>query len=258
MTSIDQQQIVAAVRDALDVACDITLRYFRSPVPVDVKPDATPVTLADRETEQAIRELLAQRFPEHGIYGEEQGHTEGSGGTWAIDPIDGTKSFLLGNPLFGSLVGFVRDGRVLAGGMAMPALGEIWIASHGLPTELNGKPVRTRDCTQLGDAALLATSTDFFNPAELERFEAVTERVRYRRFGGDCYTYGMLAGGWCDLVIESDLKPFDFLALIPIVEQAGGVISDWQGGALGFDSGGQVIAAATPELHAAALEILNE
>jgi len=252
-----QADIIATINEALDIGAAITRGYFRTPVPVDIKSDATPVTLADREAEQAIRELLRRRFPEHGILGEEQGHTEGSGGTWVIDPIDGTKSFLLGNPLFGCLVGFVQNGRVIAGGLGMPALSEKWIAGQGLPTELNGKPVRTRNCRSLEDASLLTSSPDFFSEKEYARFERVSRQVRYRRFGGDCYTYAMLAGGWCDLVIESSLYPFDYLPLVPIVEQAGGIISDWQGNPLGLDSGSQVIAAATPALHEAAMLVLS-
>ena len=245
------------MRDALDLASGICRRYFRNPVPVDIKEDASPVTLADREAEQAIRNLLSERFPEHGIYGEEQGHQPGEGGTWVIDPIDGTKSFLLGNPLFGCLVGYVENGRACAGGLAMPALGETWLAADGRPTKLNGKAVQTRDCTELVSAALLTSSPDFFEAAEYARFEAISQQVQFRRFGGDCYTYAMLAGGWCDLVIESSLYPFDILPLVPIVEQAGGVISDWTGNPLNLDSGPRVIAAASEELHAKALEILN-
>ena len=201
--------------------------------------------------------MLWQRFPTHGIYGEEQGHQPGRGGTWVIDPIDGTKSFLLGNPLFGCLIGYVQDGRAVAGGLAMPALGETWIAADDRPTELNGNGMRTRDCTDLVGAALLSSSPDFFDALEYERFDAVSREVQYRRFGGDCYTYAMLAGGWCDLVIESSLYPFDILPLVPIVEQSGGVITDWQGKPLGLESGPRVMAAATPELHAKTLEILN-
>ena len=255
---IHSNTIIATISDALDIASDICRRYFRQPIPVDIKDDASPVTRADREAEQAIRELIAERFPEHGIYGEEQGHQPGSGGTWVIDPIDGTKSFLLGNPLFGCLIGYVEEGKARAGGLAMPALGENWIAAENLPTELNGKPVKTSDCSELARASLLTSSPDFFAADELARFDAVSKQVQFRRFGGDCYTYAMLAGGWCDLVIESSLYPFDILPLVPVVEQAGGVISDWQGNPLSLESGPQVIAAATAELHAATIEILTD
>jgi len=243
--------------DALNAASQLAMHYFRKPVPFEIKADDSPVTIADREIEQAIRDMLAERFPEHAVYGEEQGRSDGKGGTWVIDPIDGTKSFLLGNPLFGCLVGFVEDGIVQVGGLAMPALNEIWYADRTGPTELNNKACHTSECDDLATASLLTSSPDFFTGEELERFRMLGKQVRYRRYGGDCYTYAMLAGGWVDLVVESSLYPFDYLPLVPIVEQAGGVISDWQGNPLGLDSGPQVIAAATPKLHQAAMGILN-
>lgn len=252
----DNNEIMATLEAALARAGEICRRYFRRPVAIDTKPDATPVTLADREAEVAIRDLIGARFPDHAIYGEEQGRSAGSGGTWVIDPIDGTQSFILGNPLFGCLVGFVRAGVVEAGGLAMPALGETWLAAPGLPTRCNGKPVGVSDRSALADASLLSTSPEMFDTAERAAYDAVAARVRYRRFGGDCYNYAMLAGGWSDLVIETALKPFDILPLVPIIEQAGGVVSDWSGRPLGLDSGPRVIAAATPALHAEALAIL--
>ncbi len=139
----------------------------------------------------------------------------------------------------------------------MPALSETWLAGDARPTTCNGKSMHTRDCQDLSRASLLTSSPDFFDEMELARFDAVSEQVQFRRFGGDCYTYAMLAGGWCDLVIESSLYPFDYLPLVPVVEQAGGIISDWQGNTLGLDTGHQVIAAATPALHEKALTILN-
>ncbi len=254
----DPDDINTTLAEALKLAGDVVLPYFRRPLEVDVKDDDSPVTLADRAAEAAIRELLMARFPDHAIYGEEQGHSDGAGGTWVIDPIDGTKSFLLGNPLFGCLLAFVRNNRVEAGGLAMPALGETWLADRRSPTRLNGKPMQTSQCREVAAAALLTSSPDFFDPAETEAFDRIAQHVRYRRFGGDCYTYAMLAGGWCDLVIESSLYPFDYLALVPIVEQAGGVISDWRGRPLGLDSGPRVVAAATPELHREVLATLSE
>ena len=255
--SEESPSISSAIRDALNTASQIAMSYFRKPVSFDIKPDDSPVTIADREIEAAIRNLLGKRFPGHAIYGEEQGRSSGDGGTWVIDPIDGTKSFLLGNPLFGCLVGFVEDGVVQAGGLAMPALNEIWYADRTTPTKLNDAICHSSQCRDLSIASLLTSSPDFFNADELLRFENLSKQLRYRRYGGDCYTYAMLAGGWVDLVVESGLYPFDYLPLVPIVEQAGAVISDWQGNTLGLHSGPQIIAAATPQLHEAALEILN-
>jgi histidinol phosphatase-like enzyme (inositol monophosphatase family) len=251
------QTITQLILGALDSASKIALQYFRQPVSVEVKADDSPVTIADREIEQAIRNLITERFPGHAIYGEEQGQTSGEGGTWVIDPIDGTKSFLLGNPLFGCQVGFVEDGMVQAGGLSMPALNETWVADRSGPTTRNGISCQTSQCQDLATASLLTTSPDFFNRDEYGAFETLSKQIQYRRFGGDCYTYAMLAGGWVDLVVESTLFPFDYLPLVPIVEQAGGVISDWQGNSLGLSSGSQIIAAATPQLHEAALKFLQ-
>jgi histidinol phosphatase-like enzyme (inositol monophosphatase family) len=255
--SADLERISHTTRDALNAASQIAMQYFRKPVAFDIKADDSPVTIADREIESMIRNLLGERFPGHAIHGEEQGHSSGEGGTWVIDPIDGTKSFLLGNPLFGCLVGFVEEG-VQVGGLAMPALNEVWYADRTAPTKLNDEICHSSQCQHLSTASLLTSSPDFFSADELGRFENLSKQVRYRRFGGDCYTYAMLAGGWVDLVVESGLYPFDYLPLVPIVEQAGGIISDWQGHALGLGSGPQVIAAATPQLHEAALEVLNK
>jgi len=251
------QTVTQFILDALNSASKIALNYFRQTVSVEVKADDSPVTIADREIEQTIRNLITERFPGHAIYGEEQGQTGGDGGTWVIDPIDGTKSFLLGNPLFGCLLGFVEDGVVQAGGLSMPALNEVWVADRSGPASRNGIPCHTSACQELATASLLTSSPDFFNREEFGAFEMLSKQIRYRRFGGDCYTYAMLAGGWADLVVESGLYPFDYLPLVPIVEQAGGVISDWQGNSLGLSSGTQVIAAATPQLHEAGLKILE-
>jgi len=254
---IQPQKIKQVILEILGTASQIALNYFRQPVSVEVKADDSPVTQADREIEQTIRNVLNNLFPTHAIYGEEQGRTDGKGGTWVIDPIDGTKSFLLGNPLFGCLLGFVEEGVVQAGGLAMPALSEIWFADRHGPTTVNGRICHASECRELSNANLLTSSPDFFNTDEFSQFESLSKQIRYRRYGGDCYTYAMLAGGWVDLVVESTLYPFDYLPLVPIVEQAGGVISDWQGNPLGLSSGAQVIAAATPQLHEAALNVLN-
>ena len=253
----EAQDISQTICDTLEIAAQIASRYFRQAIPVDIKPDASPVTIADREIEQAIRDLISKRFPSHAIYGEEQGRSSGDTCTWVIDPIDGTKSFLLGNPLFGCLVGFVKDNIVQAGGLAMPALNEVWFADRSGQTRLNKNACSTSQCRDLSIASLLTSSPDFFTPKETQQFDALSQKIQYRRFGGDCYTYAMLAGGWIDLVVESSLYPFDYLPLVPIVEQAGGVISDWQGNSLGLHSGPQVIAAATPQLHEAALRVLD-
>ena len=186
--------ISQTIFDALEIASKIATHYFRQAIPVDIKADDSPVTIADREIEQAIRNLLSERFPSHAIFGEEQGRSTGEGGTWVIDPIDGTKSFLLGNPLFGCLCGFVEDGVVQAGGLAMPALNEIWFAQRSQQTTLNNNPCHTSQCRDLSEASLLTSSPDFFSEKESQQFESLSQKIQFRRFGGDCYTYAMLAG----------------------------------------------------------------
>jgi histidinol phosphatase-like enzyme (inositol monophosphatase family) len=174
-----------------------------------------------------------------------------------IDPIDGTKSFISGMPTFGTLIALLDGGTPVLGVVDHPALRERWVGRVGLPTRCNGVVCRTSACTLLADAGLYATTPDMFKGAARTRFEAVSGRARMRRFGGDCYAYALLASGFIDAVIEAGLQPYDFLALVPVIEGAGGVITDWQGRPLGLDSDGQVVAAATRALHRELTERLN-
>ena len=240
------------------VARAATSRYFRSPLSVENKPDETPVTIADRETERALRDCISGEFPDHVIVGEElaeQGDDKRC--IWVIAPIDGTRSFITGVPLFGSLVGLIVGSQPVAGLLAMPALGESWTSVSGLGTESGRTCCHTSDCQQLSQASLFATAPDMFSREETPRFSALSQRVRLTRFGTDCYAYGLVASGYVDLVVEADMKPHDYIALIPIVEGAGGVITDWNGDPLGFESDGRVLAAANATLHRAALNILS-
>jgi len=241
-----------------DRARPLALAHFRTPLGIEWKADQSPVTIADRAVERALREAIAARYPAHGILGEE----EAAVGidrqvVWVVDPIDGTKSFVTGLPLFGTLIAAVVDGRPRVGLIEVPALGERWIGVAGGGTRLNGAPCRTSAVERLADARLFATSPDMFSPAEEIAFAALTDKVGLRRFGGDCYAYGLLASGHADLVVEASLKPYDFMALVPVVEEAGGVITDWCGAPLSIASGGRVVAAANAALHARALEVLR-
>ncbi len=240
-----------------DAARRIALQHFRMPLDVARKLDGTPVTVADRGIEEHMRGLIRARFPGHAIRGEEY-PTEGSGEfTWVLDPIDGTKSFISGYPLFGSLIALARGTRAVLGVIEAPAVAERWVGAEGGSTLFNGKPVRTSRCRELAEAILYTTTTETFDELERPRFEAVSSRTALRRFGGDCYLYGLLASGYCDLVIEAKLKPHDFMAVIPVVTGAGGRISDWRGEPLDMTSDGRVLAAATEELWRQALETLN-
>jgi len=241
-----------------DVARRIARAHFRTPVAVAHKSDGTPVTMVDKQIETEMRALIRAEFPRHGIRGEEFA-AEGSGEfTWVLDPIDGTKSFISGFPLFGSLIGLMQGERAVLGIVEVPALAERWVGCEGRPTLFNGSAARTSACRSLGDAVVYTTTAETFNDEERPRFEALGRRAALRRYGGDCYLYGMLASGWCELVIEVQLKAHDFMAVIPVVEGAGGRISDWQGAPLSTASTGRVVAAANETLWREAVAALGK
>jgi inositol-phosphate phosphatase/L-galactose 1-phosphate phosphatase/histidinol-phosphatase len=243
-----------------DVAGEVIRRYYRMPVAVESKPDASPVTIADREAELAMREVIRARYPEHGIEGEEFGaEREDAEFVWHLDPIDGTKSFIIGRPLFGTLIGLSHRGQPLLGLIDQCISGERWIGVMSGGTSWNGEAIRVRPCPNLGDAVLGTTSPLMFAAgAEQGAFTRVQEAVRYPLFGGDCYTYGLLAMGFVDLVIETDLDAHDFMALVPVVEGAGGIMTDWRGRPLHAGSDGRVIAAGDRCLHAGACALLSQ
>ncbi|HEX6979161.1 MAG TPA: histidinol-phosphatase [Alphaproteobacteria bacterium] len=241
-----------------DRAGAIIRRHFRTQFTVDDKSDLSPVTIADREAELAMRELIAATFPEHGIIGEEHGRErEGASHVWVIDPIDGTKSFITGRPLFGSLIALCRDGRPVVGVIDCPAIGERWVGAYGHPTLHQGRPVRTRACDALARAALYCTSPHMFDGDDFVRFERVRRQVKLPMYGGDCYAYGLVASGFADLVIESGLKVYDYAAIVPIVEGAGGTMTDWRGRALDLSSDGRVVVAGDARVHGQALALLQ-
>jgi myo-inositol-1(or 4)-monophosphatase len=248
---------LALAGELADVAREISLRHFRTPLDVESKGDGSPVTVADRGIETRMRQMIRAAFPTHAIRGEEFA-AEGSGEfVWVLDPIDGTKSFVTGFPLFGSLVALTQDGRPVLGVLEAPALRERWVGCQGRATLFNGSPVRTRACESVAEAVIYTTTAETFDERELPRFRRLAARAALRRYGGDCYLYGMLSSGHCDLVVEVQLKPHDFMAVIPVVEGAGGRISDWHGRPLTFASDGRVVAAGSEALWQQALEELR-
>ncbi len=232
--------------------------YFRQPLAVDDKPDLSPVTAADRAAELAMRELIEAGFPEHGIIGEEFGRVrEAAEFVWVLDPIDGTKSFISGVPLFGTLIALTRAGRPILGIIDQPISRERWVGAAGRATTLNGRAIRCRECTALATATLFATTPDMFGGPDAAAFARVSAAVKLTRFGADCYAYGLLAAGFVDLVLEASLKPYDFCAMIPIVEGAGGIATDWRGAGLGLASDGRVLVAGDRRVYQAALALLD-
>lgn len=249
--------LVALAHRLADAAGAVIRGYFRQPVAIDAKSNLTPVTIADREAEDALRALLAVERPDDGILGEEGG-TSGLDRdyVWVLDPVDGTKSFMTGRPIFGTLIGLLHKGRPVLGVIDQPILGERWIGGVGRPTLFNGTPVRTRACAALDEATLTTTTPDMFlngGEAALARLKAAS---RYTVYGSDCYGYAQLANGWLDVVLERDLAPWDWAALVPVVEGAGGRMTDWQGRDLVLGAVGEVVAAGDPALHARCVALL--
>ncbi len=241
-----------------DAARAIAVGHFRADtLAIQAKPDGTPVTAADLEIETALRGMIADAFPDHGVLGEEWGDDRlDAPFVWVLDPIDGTKSFIIGKPLFGTLIALMRHGTPVLGVIEMPVLAERWLGVEGQPTTLNGVPVVSRRRTGLSECWLSATTPEMFANEDATAFARLRAGCRGAVYGNDCYAYGLLALGSLDLVCEATMKPFDYCALVPVVTGAGGRISDWQGEPLGLASDGRVIAAGDPAIHAVALGAL--
>jgi histidinol phosphatase-like enzyme (inositol monophosphatase family) len=225
-------------------------------VKVETKSDATPVTMADRGAEEALRAAISRRYPHHGIVGEELGSERADAEfLWMLDPVDGTKSFISGCPLFGTLIALLHRGKPVLGAIHQPVLDQLLIGDGAVST-LNDRPVRCRATRRIEDATLL--TSDWLNPAKYQNgagFDALARRAKIARTWGDCYGYLLVACGWADVMCDPIMNPWDVAALIPVIRGAGGVITDWQG--RDPVDAKSIVAAATPELHAAAIATLN-
>ena len=255
--------LTAFAEELADLSGRTILPHFRQQIAVVNKHETggfDPVTAADREAEDEIRKRIRLRYPAHGVMGEEHGFEKGTAPlTWVIDPIDGTRAFVCGMAQWGTLIALNDGTRPIIGVLDQPYTRERWVASNGSSRFHRARgdtiSLRTRRCGSLKDAVLSTTSpVGYFSEAEQDAFWRLSGRTRLTRFGGDCYAYGLLAMGFIDVIVESALQPWDIQALIPIVENAGGRVTNWDGGpAL---EGGQVIACGDPSLHAAVMETL--
>lgn len=240
--------IALALRLA-DAAGEAIRPFFRTESGAERKGDSTPVTLADRAAEEAMRRILKAEVPRDTIIGEEFGVEGGSSGrSWVLDPIDGTAGFLAGRPIFGTLIALVVEGWPVLGIIDQPILRERWVGASGRPTLFNGAPARTRPCRELDSATLATTGPHYFDDHDGGHFMGLAARTDHRRMvmGGDCYNYAMLASGHLDLVCEANLKLHDWAALVPVVEGAGGLMCDWNGDPLHAGSSGHVLALGDP------------
>ncbi|MGI8943759.1 MAG: histidinol-phosphatase [Qipengyuania sp.] len=236
-----------------DAAGEAIRPLFRGEWASERKSDQSPVTEADRAAEAAIRSILEAERPGDGILGEEYGiSNEGAGRRWVLDPIDGTISFMAGRPIFGTLIALLQDGWPVLGIIDQPIAKERWAARLGEPTTFNGKPVRARSCRSLEDAVLATSSPHYFTADQAEPYMRLAAAVGGNArqgtivYGGDCYNYCLLAGGHIDIVCEAGLAVYDYAALVPVVEGAGGTVSDWQGNPLDAQSDGTVLALGDP------------
>jgi myo-inositol-1(or 4)-monophosphatase len=260
MDSLDGADFVAVAEAAADAAGAVIRPYFRSGLDADLKGDQSPVTAADRGAEQAMRAILASHFPDHGILGEEFGlDNAGARLRWVLDPIDGTRAFITGRPVFGCLVALMDGDRPILGIIDQPVTGERWVGVAGQPTRFRGPfggAVGGRACPSLGQAELSCTSPEMFGD-EIDGWNRLSAAAGRTTFGGDCYAYGLLALGQIDVIAEADLKIWDWAALLPVIEGAGGRMTDWHGAPLRPDGDGRALAVGDPALLAPAILLLG-
>jgi histidinol phosphatase-like enzyme (inositol monophosphatase family) len=258
--------LIQAAESAADAAAAVIRPLFRTGLGADRKYDDSPVTEADRAAEQAMRTVLSRQFPEHGILGEEFGlQNEQARLRWVLDPIDGTRAFITGRPVFGILVALLDANAPILGVIDQPLTGERWIGVAGQRTRFRGPlggRVGCRSCPNLADAELSCTSTDVFGPAgvggDLARWQRLHSAARRTSYGGDCYAYGLLALGQIDAIAESTMNVWDWAALVTVVEGAGGRVTDWGGNVLHPGGDGRVLAVVDAALLPQAIRLLAE
>ena len=256
-------EIVNFANHLADISAAIAQKYFRCDNGEVAKDDDSPVTKADREIEQIIRAEIEKKFPTHGIIGEEFGDKNVNADfVWILDPIDGTSSFIIGRPIFGTLIALTYQGKSLLGIMNQPITGERWIGVAGQGAWFNGKKIQTRNCRKISDAVMASSSSFYFQNGDEEILKRISAATKYQKiggiiYGGDCYSYASLASGFIDVVLDPGLKVYDYAALVPIIEMAGGVVSTWEGKDLGLKSGVKLLASANAELHQKMLKLIN-
>ncbi len=260
MTGIapDYEKLFASFfNEAADLAAKTTLRFFRAPLSIEEKRDKSPVTQADREIEQRVRERIEKKFPGHGIIGEEFGSTnEKAEFVWVIDPIDGTRAFMTGKPLFGTILGLLHQGAPVAGCIDQAFTKERWFGISSRYATHNGHRIEVSSPCPLSSARFYTGAPHMFAGSLFEKYLDLCRAVKWPQYGCDCYAYGLLAMGCCDLVVEQNLKIYDVAGLVPVITGAGGFAGDWQLDPVGLDFSGRFVAAVSRELAEEALRVL--
>ncbi len=259
MTTDYDKLFSAFFHEAADAAGAVALKYFRKVIPVDDKDDKSPVTQADREIEQTLRALINKKFPTHGIFGEEFGKENiDAEFVWVIDPIDGTKSFITGRPMFGTILGLMHNGKPEMGVIDQAYTRERWIGVSNQWATHNGAPIRVAPPRRLENARLYTGSINMFEGENFERYLKLCRAAKLTQYACDCYAYGLLAMGWADVLAEQCLKLYDVAGAAPIITGAGGFIGDWNARPIDINFNGFAVAASSRELAEEAMGILNE
>ena len=259
MTGSVDRDIVELAHDLADTAGEIVRAASGSHRVAHRKADASPVTEIDREVELRMRETIAARFPEHGIIGEEFGdHRRDAEHVWVLDPVDGTKAFMAGLPVYGTLIGLARRGRPVLGIIDQPVMRERWTGIDGDGTRRNGERVHTNACGRLSDALVCTTSHEYYEGEDALAFRRIVSGSGWMVYGGNCLAFAQVAGGFVDVALEARVGVYDYCALVPVVENAGGVMTGWRGEPLTIEpaKGGRILASANPVLHEAAMGCL--
>ncbi len=262
------QEMVDFANELANLSEIIAKKYFRAPNNGEIqKEDLSPVTKADQEIEALLREKILEKYQSHGIIGEEYGNTNPDANyQWIIDPIDGTSSFIIGRPTFGTLIALAYKGKPVIGIVNQPISGERWLGvddgSSISGAWFNGKPIKTRNCVDIKDAIISTTSPFFFDDSCLQKFQKLCKMAKYQRYGGviyggDCYSYALLASGFIDIIVEPSLKVYDYAALVPIIKMAGGAIGDWSEGDLGLRNNVKLLACGSEELYKKVVEVMK-
>jgi len=254
----NMEEFISFANILSEESATIIMKYFRQTFKTETKSDDTPVTIADKNSEQKIRDLINHKYPNHGILGEEfEGVNLDNEFIWVIDPIDGTRSFIAGHKDFGTLISLLHNKKPILGIINCPAHHERWIGIQNQPTTLNGKIIKTSNIQKLKHSYAFTSGLYFDDKTFRKSFDKIIDQTKYYRFGGDCYMYGMLASGLIDIVIEDTLKFYDYMALIPVIEGAGGVVTDKKNQKISLDSDGSLVATANAKLHKEVVKILK-
>lgn len=257
MNALELSRFAECGLRAVDASSAMIREHMRKPFQIEIKADGSPATSVDQAVEDQMRAIISGEHPDHGILGEERKALAPDRElVWVIDPIDGTLPFLAGIPVFGTLLALLHDGVPVLGIIDMPMTAERWIGGHGLPTTRNGRPVHTRGCAELAAALMSTSNPDYYDRTTAPALERLKQATRFAVYGGSCMFYAQIASGRVDICIDVGFKPWDYMALIPVVQGAGGVFTDWQGRPAGLHTGCQYIAAGDPRIHEQALKVL--